>query len=115
MKNGLLFLILMSCLAPAVADQAAYVSKANAMEAVAVINKTKIIKKFCAPCEDTAALEVAVRRVEAVDADYKNFWEVKVNDRGIDLAYTYISEDKRWRNLAIILDLPVVDVPEFIP
>lgn len=114
-RKTLLLLMLICCLSPVFADQAAYVSKAKALEAVEVINKTKILKKFCAPCGDTSAFVVAVSDSKASYTNFSDYWEVKVNNRGIDLAYTYVSVNGKWRNLAMILKLPVMEVPEFIP
>lgn len=43
--------------------------------------------------------------------DGTDFYEVAVNDKGIDLAYIYIPFEGGYRNLATLVGCPCVDVP----
>ncbi len=98
------------------ADQAAYVTKAEAEKAVAFLKDKKQLIHFCAPCEDGKKETEDIQTVEAAPAGYKDFWEVKVNGKGIDLAYVYFQTPKgKWKNLAKELDVKVRDVPKYLP
>ncbi|MGE0083613.1 MAG: lysozyme inhibitor LprI family protein [Desulfococcaceae bacterium] len=98
----------------ALADQAAWVDKRNAYKAGEMIETGTELRQFCAPCGDTVWTPVTAKQVEVRNPE-KNFYEVFVNDTGLDLAYVYILRDGKWRNMAMILGLPVSDVPEFLP
>lgn len=98
---------------PALADQAAWVEKATAERAADRIRSESAIRKFCAPCGDREWTGKPVRMVEVRNPS-GSFYEVVVNGEGLDLAYTYLREDGRWRNVARMLDLDVTDVPEFL-
>lgn len=109
-------IILMLCLLNfAHADQKAYISKVNAFRASKIIQaKGDLIRFYCAPCGDEYWEEVSIDSVKVRDTGYENYWEVAINGAAIDLAYTYVKEDGSWRNLAMNMNLDVVDVPEFI-
>jgi len=47
-------------------------------------------------------------------AGYENYWEVQINNQGIDLAYTYYHVDGKWRNIAISLNIDVDGVPNYL-
>ena len=98
------------------ADQAAYVTKAQAERAAAFLKDKKQISHFCSPCDNDQPRTEDVKSVEAVKVDYKDFWEVRVNGEGIDLAYVYFqTKDGKWKNLAKELGVKVKDVPKFLP
>ncbi len=99
---------------PALADQAAWVDKKNAYKAGEMIETGTELRHFCAPCGDKVWTPLIVRQVDVKNPD-PQFYQVFVNDSGIDLAYVYILRDGKWRNMAMILGLPVSDVPEFLP
>ena len=112
-----LFAILLAFFTTTVfADQAAYITRAQAEKAAAFLKDKGEIRHYCAPCDDKGDRTDAIATVEAVDAGYQNYWEVKVNGEGIDLAYVYFKTKKgKWKNLAKELDVKVRDVPKFLP
>lgn len=110
-----IFLLLISAVAT-FADQAAYVTKEQAERAVALLKTQKQIKHFCNPCDDNSVRTEDIQTVEAAPAGYQDFWEVKVNGEGIDLAYVYFLEKKdKWKNVAKELHIDVNDVPKTLP
>ncbi len=97
------------------ADQAAYITKAEADRAVALLKTQKQIKHFCAPCDDKTIRLEDIQTVVAAPTGYQNTWEVKVNGEGIDLAYVYFQTKKsKWKNVAKELDIKVQGVPKFL-
>lgn len=98
------------------ADQAAYITKAQAEKAAAFLKDKKQIRHYCAPCDDKGDRVEDIKSVEAAEAGYQNYWEVKINGEGIDLAYVYFqTKDGKWKNLAKELDVKVKDVPKRLP
>ena len=98
------------------ADQAAYITQAEAGKAAAFLEDKKQIRHYCAPCDDKGDRVEDVTTVEAVKVDYQHYWEVQVNGRGIDLAYVYFqTKDGKWKNLAKELDIKVKGVPKTLP
>jgi hypothetical protein len=99
----------------AYADQAAYITKVQAEKAAAFLKDKKQVRHYCAPCDDKGDRVEDIRTVEAVPAGYQQFWEVKVNGEGVDLAYVYFQdEDGKWKNLAKELNVKVKDVPKHL-
>ncbi len=99
----------------ALADQAAYVTRAQAEKAAAFLKEQKQIRHFCAPCDDRGDKTEDITSVEAGLAGYENYWEVKVNGEGVDLAYVYFqTKDGKWKNVAKELDIKVKDVPKYL-
>lgn len=117
MKKVLASILLTALLAvSAFADQAAYITKAQAEKAAAFLKDKKQIRHFCAPCDDKGDRVEDITAVEAVDANYQSYWEVKVNGKGIDLAYVYFqNKDGKWKNLAKEIGVKVKDVPKELP
>ena len=100
----------------AFADQAAYILKNDSLHAVALLKHKKQIRHFCKPCGDTTYRVEDVKVVESAFTDYENFWEVKVNGAGVDLAYVYfIDHTGKWRNMADRINLKALDVPKYLP
>lgn len=128
MRSMLSLLIVMGCLTarPASADQYAYVTLQQATEAQKVLAKSHEMHEFCAPCGDAASKPMRVDLVEigriwegesakAYQAgDGETFWEVIVNNQGIDLAYVYVRQGGRWENLALRLGLDASGVPRYL-
>ncbi len=96
------------------ADQAAWVEKEKADKAAQMIKTGSEIRLFCAPCGDTVWTSRTVKKTE-VKNQSGSFYQVCVNGEELDLAYTYILQDGKWQNLAMLLKLSVADVPEFLP
>jgi len=99
----------------AYADQAAYITQAQAEKAAAFLKDKTQIRHYCAPCDDKGDRVEVVASVEAATAGYQQYWEVKVNGEGIDLAYVYFeTKDGKWKNLAKELHIKVKDVPKYL-
>ncbi len=99
----------------AFADQAAYITEKQAKKAVKLLKNKKLIKHYCKPCDDQSKRSEEIVTIEAVPTGYEDYWEVRVNGAGIDLAYVYYHKKKHvWRNAAIKLGIPVSGVPEFL-
>jgi hypothetical protein len=97
------------------ADQAAYISEKDAKRAVKLLKKKKQIKHFCEPCSDTEIETVEIETIEAVHTDTEDYWEVKINGQGVDLAYIYYEKKKdKWQNVAMKLKIEVSDVSEYL-
>ncbi len=97
------------------ADQAAWIIKAQAKKAVVLLKKQKQIKYYCPPCEDKSITseEISTVQARAVKGKYR---EVKINAEEIDLAYVYFKNSSgKWKNLAFELTIEVSDVPTFLP
>lgn len=115
-KLTLLAVLLAIITTTAFADQAAYITKAEADKAAAFLKDKKRIRHYCAPCDDKGDHVEDIKAVEAVKVDYQHYWEVQVNGEGIDLAYVYFQTKKgKWKNLAKELDIKVHDVPKTLP
>jgi hypothetical protein len=100
---------------PALADQAAYISREEANRAAGLIDVGDEIRHFAPPAGDTTWAPETVESKAVEPAGYEDYYEVKINGHGIDLAYVYIAEGERWVNLAMRTGIKVVDVPEFLP
>jgi hypothetical protein len=73
------------------ADQCAYISKEQALRAIEHLEPGKQIYKFCELCGDKRPQPVLINNVSLTNVPGMKFWEIKVNGRGIDLAYTYVN------------------------
>ncbi len=107
-------MVLLLSLSNVMADQAAYITLEQSKEAVQLLEGTQQVRFFCAPCGETKSELVEVFSIENVNTGYENYWEVQVNNKGIDLAYTYYHVDGKWRNIAISLNIDVHGVPDYI-
>ena len=112
----LLFILAISAIS-ILADQAAYITKAQAEKAAAFLKDKKQIRHYCAPCDDKGDKVEDISTVDAVLVESsKPYWEVLVNGKGIDLAYVYFQdEDGEWKNLARKMKVKVDDVPKTLP
>lgn len=96
----------------AAADQLAWISRADADRASEMITPGMTIRHFCAPCGDEDWRPETVETVEVVSTGSSDYYEVKVNGEGIDLAYVYVPVEGEYANLGITLGLEASDVPE---
>ena len=96
------------------ADQAAWNSKKDADAGAALIHVGQEIRDYCAPCGETAYTARSVSNVTVGQPD-PQYWEVRVNGRGVDLAYEYVRIDGRWKNVAMAIGLQVTGVPPELP
>lgn len=101
----------------AYADQCAYTNKQQAIAAVSYLEKGQTIYQLCEPCGDTTPQALKINSVSAGTVGYESYWGVNVNNRNIDLAYTYIDDGKnknRKVNLANLASCPASDVSSSI-
>jgi LPS sulfotransferase NodH len=116
MKKTAIIITVLAFALTAFADQAAYIQKNDTLHAVALLKNKKQIRHFCKPCGDKTYRVEDIKTVESSFTNYENFWEVKLNGGGIDLAYIYyIDHTGKWRNMADRLNLEVSDVPKYLP
>lgn len=105
--------VLVTSAVPVFADQAAWVSRAEAVRALEVLAKSESIKHFCAPCDDKVVRSETIESIGLFKVEGENYWEIRVNGRGVDLAYVYFEEKKgKWRNAAMKAKIDVDDVPK---
>jgi hypothetical protein len=98
---------------PAFADQAAWVTREEAVRALRILAEYESIKHFCAPCGDTKVTTEPIRNIGMYRIKDEDYWEIKVNGKGVDLAYVYFPKKRdKWVNAAIEADIDVSDVPK---
>jgi hypothetical protein len=102
---------------PALADQCAYITKEQALSALSRINLGDTIYELCEPCGDTQATTIKVTSLAARTVDYEDFWEVAINNKGIDLAYVFIESniDSPPLNLAGVSGCSASDISPVLP
>lgn len=113
---------------PARADQFEYLSLAQAQTAMRHVRVGDVVHHFCAPCGDEKSermtvCQIGIDRVWDArgsskvyrDGDRRGYWQLELNDTGVDLAYVYVREGGRWRNLADLMGLHPVQVPARLP
>lgn len=115
-KKLLIALVALAFFAVAVfADQAAWISKADAQKAAVFLKDKAEIVHYCNPCDDKSKKLEAIETVEAAATGTDDYWEVQVNGTGVDLAYVYFkNKNGKWKNLAMEMDIKVKDVPKYI-
>jgi hypothetical protein len=107
------FLILAAFTIPAFADQAAWVSRAEAARALEILAKSESIIHYCAPCDNGVVRNEKIESIGLFKVEGENYWEIRVNGKGVDLAYVYFEEKKgKWRNAAMKAKIDVDDVPK---
>lgn len=75
----------------AFADQCAYISKTQAQRALKIALEAKSIATLCEPCGETAAKVLETKSIGIHDVNYNGYWELQVNGKGMDLAYTFVN------------------------
>lgn len=106
---GLLFILLST---DVFADPAEWVDKSHAYKAAQMIQPGMVLRIYCAPYGDTACAEQTVTQVKVKKVNAQNY-EISVNGKRINLAYTYIEKENQWTNLAMLLGLEVSGASEF--
>lgn len=110
MKNVLIALSFLFSFT-AVADQLAYISKAEADKAAAYIMKHKTIYLFCGCCSIEEPKKIKVKEAVTVFTGYEGFYEVEIiyeNENGetvsdpIDLAYVWTKKLWKYKTLGTI-------------
>lgn len=99
---------------PTLADQCSFVTGNQALNAQ---ERLEMDREFLAFCElfhdEKPELEVAAQ-ITVEKVDFRDYWQVRVNDRGTDLAYTYVQLEPEGEhiNLAAIVACPTINVTE---
>jgi uncharacterized protein YecT (DUF1311 family) len=114
MRSQCCALLLLVAADVALADQQAWVARADADRAAALLPVGAEVRLYCAPCDDPAPTSLRVARVEVASTGYQELWELRLNGDPVDLAYTYVDRGQRWENLALLLGLEAQDVPRFL-
>ncbi len=89
MKNLILLSIALLVSTTAFADQCAYITKKQAQVAVSKLALSNSIIELCEPCGEITPVKKEITSLGYAHTGYENYFEVKVNGKGIDLAYTY--------------------------
>ncbi len=97
------------------ADQAAFLQRQQAVRAGNQVDLDQEVRLYCRPCGDEWAESLIVTQIGISPAGYEDYFELWLNERSVDLAYTYVLDGERWHNLALLLGLEVVQVPQFLP
>jgi hypothetical protein len=100
----------------ALADQCAYITKEQALMAISKLNLGQTIYHLCELCGDIVPSTSKIESLSVETAGYKDYWQIKVNSKGIDLAYVFIDnyEGNKLLNLAVISNCPTRGVNEYI-
>jgi len=106
------FAVIATLAMPVFADQAAWVSRAEAARALQELAGAEWIRHYCAPCGDKTVRSEAVQSIGLFKVEGENYWEIRVNGKGVDLAYVYFERKGKWRNAAMAAKKKVQDVPK---
>lgn len=95
MKTKLLLSsILLSLASVASADQCAYISEQEAKTAMQYLQPNDQVVYFCELCGDKIFQSEPIHDIKTLSVkqvdENDNLWEISVNGKGIDLAYTYL-------------------------
>lgn len=113
-----LLMVCVACIASfmAQAEQAQLISQKEAKLALAFLKteNVHVIKKFCQPCGQKQPKNIVVDTATIQDGNFKGLWELVINGEPIDLAYTYVPTEGRWKNFARVVDIYVDDMPKYL-
>ena len=114
MKNIKSLLSILSCTLsyyallclPVLADQCSYITKEQAIRAISRLKLNQTIYFLCEPCGEEKPQPTRITALSAETVNYQDYWQVKVNEQGIDLAYVFVNSgvDGNIINLAVIAD-----------
>ncbi len=98
----------------ACAEQAAWVSEADGRGALEWLKPGGEFRMLSAPGETAAGPPQALTEIRLEPSSEPGKFAVVANGKGVDLATVYVSKEGKWANLAMLLNLPVTDMPEFL-
>jgi len=75
---------------PALADQCAYITKEQAKRAISRLNLNQTIYLLCETYGEKIPQATRITNLSMETVDYQDFWQVKVNGKGMDLTYVFI-------------------------
>lgn len=109
--GGTLTYLIMLCL-PALADQCSYITKEQARTAISRLNLNQTIYLLCEPCGEKIPQAITITNLSMETVNYQDYWQVKVNNRGIDLAYVFVDSgiEENLINLAAISNCPASNI-----
>ena len=111
-----MIVVMMAAASPVFADQAAWVSRAEAERALKVLASQQTVRHYCAPCGDSSIRSEAVESIGLYKVPDSDYWEIRINGKGVDLAYLYFLKKRdHWTNAAMAADIDVSDVPKELP
>lgn len=73
-------------------------------------NEIAVIDIFCEACMDTTPKALVAENVELKNFQVKGYQEIYLNDKPIDLAYTYINGE----NIANLIGCKTIGVEKFL-
>jgi len=99
------------------ADQAACLSQTAANTAMAFLKVGDEVQKYCHPCGDNVYTKVKVVDLTLSDNSCGGkYYQLKLNGKSIDLAYTYVFNNGKWENFAFLIGLEDISmVPRILP
>ncbi len=77
-----------------------------------VLAEATAIKHHCAPCDDQTIRDESVDDIGIFRVEGQNYWEIRVNGKGVDLAYVFFQKKGKWVNAAMQAKIDVSDVPK---
>jgi hypothetical protein len=72
------------------ADQCALVSKQQALAAMSRLEVGDTIYNLCELCGEKQPSSIVIDKVELTNDPSSKLWQIEINDRQIDFAYTYV-------------------------
>lgn len=96
---------------PALADQCQLVGKSQALAALNYLSIGQTIYNFCELCGDKTPQPIQINKIAVTSGEDGKLWQVAVNNKNIDLAYTYIRYEPKYQvSLAVITKCPTQGV-----
>lgn len=111
MKKILLLTLFFCSSFSLMADQLAYISREDAMNAAELIKKTGTVYSYCGCCDDflepgtkpTKPIKLKVEQIIVRATGYEDYYEVYVVVKGkeiaLDLAYTWYKSEKKYQTI----------------
>ena len=113
-KISLMFLLALTVIFPAKADQLSYLSKKEAKKASRVMKKLDSVYLFCGCCDENVIEVARTVKVEVKFTGYKSYYEIiltykdqknNLQTRPVDLAYVWSNKNKKLQTIGQILKL----------
>jgi hypothetical protein len=114
MKTKSILIIIFS-LSVLQADQAAWITKKEANTGASYVKEGDRIISYCEPCGDKESIFIEVVEVSVKAVGVERYHQLMVNGEGVDLAYIYVDRNNKWENLAMLCEIPVNNVPQYVP
>ena len=111
-KSWVLAVIIGILTAPVWGDQCELISPEQAGQALAFLKPGATMVEFCEPCGDKDFYSKPQQVINAIQAvAEQEYWAVKVNGKGVDLAYTFVrNTEGSFLNVSKLANCPSDDV-----